>query len=365
MKKALYYITIVAVFAGVFASSCKLLLFQGSGDHATAQSVICRIKLSDPVKPSTPKLTYQVRQFSDTNGFVKEYSLTLKTSICYDKVCNPIHVNVHWDMLGRFLRLQCAKHSPLTKNEHDLFTVYDYARLDEILKDRDSILKKYKPSFFADMAKKPNSTDAVTSATPQSVQNAVVKDAAHTSWALWHWVNGESAGKLLNLTRLNCDAAFLHHCLSSPNDRDIVKFALQFILKNQPKNVLFHDDAFNILKNAGWANCVLALEYLKGSVTDKETLHEQLAQLMGVNGGSQRLISNYFAAEPHLSPTILERLAASLTRLSYREFIAVFNLLESRQCNTMGINSKISELLQSDDPYRVKYAQDYLEKQKY
>jgi hypothetical protein len=340
------------------------LLFQGSGDHATGQSVICRIELSDPVKPSTPKRTYQVRHFSDRNGFVKEYSLTLKTGICYDNVCKPIHVNVHWDVLGRFLRLECPKDAPLTKNEHDVFTEYDYVRLGEILKDRDSILKKYKPSFFADMAKKANRADAVTSATPISVQNAVVKDAAHTSWALWHWVNGEAASKLLDLTRLNCDAAFLHHCLSSPDDREMVKFALEFILKNDPKNAEFHDAAFNILKNAGRKNCQLALEYLKDSMPDKDRLNQQLVKLMSVNGGSERLISNYITAQPQLSTAILERLAGKLSRLSYHDFHAVFKLLESRQGDSAAIKSKISELLQSDDPYRVKYARDYLEKQK-
>lgn len=365
MSKAISYSVIIIVFLGGMVFLGKSYFPQKRrGPQVNVQPKVYPLELSDPVKPSTPKLTYQVMQFLDINGFVKEYSLTLKTGICYDNVCKPIHVNVHWDVLGRFLRLECAKDAPLTKNEHDVFTVYDYLRLGEILKDRDSILKKYEPSFFADMAKKTNRADAVTSATPISVQNAVVKGAAHTSWALWHWVNGESAGKLLDLTRLNCDAAFLEHCLRTPDDRDMVKFGLQFILKNDPESAQFHDDAFNILKNAGRANCVLALDYLKGSVMDKENLHQQLVELMGVNGGSQRLISNYFAAESHLSPAILERLAGSLTRLSYREFIAVFNLLELRQCNTMIISSKVAELLESDDPYRVKCARDYLEKQK-
>lgn len=357
-------LTIVAVFAGGLAFSCKPLLFHGKSDHAAAQSIICMIELSDPVKPSSPKQSYHVRQFSDMNGFVKEYSLTLKTGICYDNICKPIHVNIHWDMLGRFSRMECAKGSPLTKNEHDVFSSSDYVRLDEILKDRDSILGEYKPSFFDERQKKGAQADAVTSATPISVQNAVVKDAAHTSWALWHWVNGQIAGKLLDLTRQKCDAAFLEHCLRSPDDRDMVKFALQFILKNNPESAQFHDAAFNILKDSGRANCQLALEYLKGSMPDKEVLHQQLAELIGVNAGSERLISNYFMAEPHLSTAILEQLAEKLTWLPYNEFIAVFILLESQQPNTAVINSKISELLQSDDPYRVKFAQDYLKKQK-
>ncbi len=364
MNKTLSFLTIVAVFASGLAFSCKPLLFQGRPDYATAQSVICRIELSDPVKPATPKQTYHVRQFSDLNGFPREYSLTLKTGICYDNICKPIHVNVYWDMLGRFLRLECPDNAPLTKNEHDVFTAGDYVRLDEILKDRYSILKKYEPSFFADKNKTASRVDAVATATPISIQNAVVKGAAHTSWALWYWVNGEIVGKLLDLTRLNCDAAFLEHCLRWPDDRDMVKFALQFILKNDPRPAQFHDAAFNILKNAGRANCQLALDYLKGSMPDKEVLHQKLVEVMGVNGGSERLISNYFAAEPDLSTSVLAQLAGQLTRLSYYEFHAVFNLLESQRTNTAVINGRVSELLQSDNPYHVKCAQDYLEKQK-
>ena len=68
-------------------------------------------------------------------------------------------------------------------------------------------------------------------------------------------------------------------------------------------------------------------------------------------------------SEPHLSTVILAQLAGKLAWLPYNEFIAVFILLESQQHNTMVVKSRVSELLKSDDPNRVKYAQDYLEKQ--
>lgn len=355
-------LTIVAIIASALASSCIPLLFQRQPDHAVPQQQICTTHLSDPVNPSSPKQPYQVRQHADANGFVKEYSLTLKTSICYTNVCKPIHVNLYWDMLGRFSRLECPENTPLTKDEHVFFSQDDYARLNEILKDRYSILGQYKPSFFDEKQKQNMHIDGVTSATPISVRNAVVKDAAHTSWALWHWVNGEIVGKLLDLTKQDCDAPFLEHCLRSSHDRNMVKFALHFILENEPETTQYHEAAFHILKNEGRANCTLALEYLKGSTADKEVLHKKLADLMGVNGGSERLISNYFMAQPHLSTATLEQLTEKLALLPYNEFIAVFNLLESHLCNSPVVKGRMSALLKSDDPYRVKFAQDYLEK---
>ena len=371
-QKSSCVIALITAVAMLFFAACDGKTGGGSViGNATFTAIDCNepesvyaIVLSDPIKPAMVKQKYYVRKFLDKNGFIKEYSLTLKTGICYDNVCKPIHVNVHWDMLGRFLRLECPKYAPLTKKEHEPFTARDYARLDEILRDRLSILKRIDPSFFYDVNKKENQIHAITFATPISLQNAVVKGAAHTSWALWHWVNGEVVDKLLDLTRLSCDTVFLHHCLSSPDDREMVKFALEFILKNDPKNAEFHDAAFNILKKAGRKNCQLALEYLKDSMPDKDRLNQQLVKLMSVNGGSERLISNYITAQPQLSTAILERLAGKLSRLSYHDFHAVFKLLESRQGDSAAIKSKISELLQSDDPYRVKYARDYLEKQK-
>lgn len=190
MSKAMPFLIIIIVF---LASRKSYFPQKTQGPVASVQSRGCQLVLSDPVNLAAAKNTYYVRQSSGMNGFVKEYSLMLETDICYEKVCKPIHVSIHWDMLGRFLRLECANGSPLTKNEHDQFTAADYARLDDILKDRDSILGNYKPSFF-DKRKKGLQVDAVSSATPVSVQNAVVKDAAHTSWALWQWVNGEIAG---------------------------------------------------------------------------------------------------------------------------------------------------------------------------
>ena len=99
-----------------------------------------QVELSDPVAPTLPPRAYRVVQSCDENGFPAGYALTFTTHVCVDEQCRMVKVTMHWDALGYYERLEYPADTPLTKKKHVPFAAEDYAKLDQILKDRDSIL---------------------------------------------------------------------------------------------------------------------------------------------------------------------------------------------------------------------------------
>ena len=123
---------------------------------------------------------------------------------------------MHWDAMGFYQRLECPQGQPLTKLKHVPFTLADYRKLDSILKDRRSILNNHSLGFLAtenihttsseDTEAKENDIDGVSKATPAAVKEAVVKDAAWTTWVLWKYANSEIVAILQATTESRCSA---------------------------------------------------------------------------------------------------------------------------------------------------------------
>ena len=153
------------------------------------------IKLTDPVYPDKPKKEHALSVHFDAQGFPSGYSMELVNKVCLDDVCKLVEVTMYWDAIGFYQSLQYPEGKPLTKVEHEPFTPADYQKLDSILKDRDSILDDHELGFLAtEKDDKPSEegyategqdVDGVSKATPGAVKEAVVKDAAWTTWVLW------------------------------------------------------------------------------------------------------------------------------------------------------------------------------------
>jgi hypothetical protein len=134
------------------------------------QRVEYQIPLHDPVKPDEPAIDFRVELILDADGFPMEYRLPLTTGVCLDGQCNLLQADLFWDALGNYTRLE-DDDAPLTKGDHKPFTDSDYDRLDQILKDRWSILGTHPLDYFL---VKPDDhseaeVDGITAATPQSV----------------------------------------------------------------------------------------------------------------------------------------------------------------------------------------------------
>ena len=99
-----------------------------------------------------------------------------------------IRLWIFWDGAGNYLGHQLHADKPLTKSDHTKFEATDYLKLDNILKDTTSVLKRLKQEQLIIMPDKPEllKVDGYTAPTQPTLAEVVVKGAVYTCHTLWH-----------------------------------------------------------------------------------------------------------------------------------------------------------------------------------
>lgn len=333
------------------------------GVEASDQTAVDQIELSDPVSPALPPRVYRVVPSSDAQGFPTGYALSFTTHVCVDEQCRMVKVTMHWNALGYYERLECPTDTPLTKKKHVPFAAEDYAKLDRILKDRDSILGSQPLEVLVKPVQDVQGIDGWSGATPQTVRDAVVDDAAFTSWTMWRWANGEIVSKLQDLTEQRCTPDYLRHLLQS-NDRRAVDFSLRYITRHRPSDEQFVDDVFHVLETGDREHLSLALQFLHRAMKDKRRLHDRLVEsYCRLNSSYSSMILDYFSAQEDLPAETLERLAKTLNQLPYFQIHLILRLLEKREFFSEQVESEIAGLLDNPDFFIARRASEHLMKQ--
>ncbi len=327
------------------------------------------IELTDPVYPEEPKKQHSLTRHFDDLGFPTGYSMYLTNKVCLDDVCKLVEVTLYWDAMGYYQRLTYPEGQPLTKVEHEPFTEADYQKLDTILKDRKSILRDHELGFLAtDTDDEPtsynaDSIDGTTKATPGAVKEAVVKDAAWTTWVLWKYANTEIVSILQSTTESECSPAYLEHLLASKDWRKI-KFALDYLLKQMPVPATYLDRVAQLLPSADIDHVELAIAYLQQASPDKTSGYRKLiSTLPNLEEYSASLIIELLEADDQLDETILEELTSHLDQQDYYPIHLALRLIESRDAFSDTVESNVMKLLQSKDFFIARRAYDYLSKQ--
>ena len=130
------------------------------------------------------------------------YEANLNLPVCDDNLCANVVLKMYWDLAGNYTGFDTLKGKPLTKFDHRPFTPADYQKLNEILSDKNNILRVLGKDELTDKSVKLKSStvDAVTGATPASVKDQVVEGAVYTAFTLWHFVNGAVKDSIKSFT---------------------------------------------------------------------------------------------------------------------------------------------------------------------
>lgn len=131
------------------------------------------------------------------------YESRINTPVCDDKLCANVILMFYWDLAGNYVRFDTLPGKPLTKFDHKRFSEADYKKIDQLLKDKNSMLRVLDKEDLVDKTVKIKSTtvDAVTGATPKTIKNAVVEGAVYSSFTLWHFINGAVKDSMAAYTR--------------------------------------------------------------------------------------------------------------------------------------------------------------------
>ena len=347
------------LLSGFLAAMALGLIAGDAGD----QQAVCQIELTDPVAPQEPPRGYRVLQSFDERGFPASYALSFTTQVCVDEQCRLVKVTMYWNALGYYERLECPADTPLTKKKHVPFSAQDYARLDQILKDRASALGRQPLDVFVKPVPDVQGVDGWSGATPQAVKEAVVDGAAYTSWTMWRWANGEIVPKLQALTAQRCTPDYLRHLLHA-KDRREVDFALKYILQHHAADEQFVDDLFHVLETGDRAHVSLSLEFLDRAMKDRRRLHVRLIEsYCRMSSNYSPLVMDYFSAQKDLPAETLEGLTAVLDRLPYFQIHLILRLLDQRAFFSGQVEADIARLLDNKDFFIARRASAHLMKQ--
>lgn len=323
------------------------------------------IELTDPVAPTARPQTHLLTQLSDEDGFPAGYRLTLVTHVCNDNQCLPVEVTMTWDALGYYTGLSYPPDKPLTKKEHVPFTAEDYAKLDRILRDQNSILRDWTLAFLEkpiEAASGENliaGVDAMTAPTPATVKDSVIEGAAYTSWALWHWANGPIVPKLRQMTEKKCTPAYLKRLLAS-EDRH-ADYALQYLIDHHATDARFVDDVARILERGQREQISQALVFLEGAIPDRQKFYVRLIEASArMRAADCPIVLERLAADPALPPTTLEALTEHLSELPYFPVHLILRILEQRKFVSGKTTAAVAALLDSSDFFVARRACEHL-----
>ncbi|NUQ63696.1 MAG: FAD-dependent oxidoreductase [Pirellulales bacterium] len=336
---------------------------KGHGGAAGQGTVVFPVELADPASPAKPPRVHDLAQFRDGKGFPIEYVLSFETHVCTDNQCKAVEVTMAWNVAGYFERLTCPPGKPLTKKDHVPFTIGDYAKLDRILKDRNSILGSWALTFLEHPIDAGDGVDAVTAPTPATVQDSVVQDAAYTTWALWHWANGPIVAKVRSITQKSCTPEYLNHLLVS-EDRRYADFALEYVIQQLPSDPRFVESVFHIVESGDRDQIVRSLEFLARAMPDKRKLYDRLVQSCArIRTADFPLVLDRLAADPDLPAAVLESLTGRLAELPYFPVHLILRMLEQRKYASEKTISNVAALLDNGDFFIARRAYEHLCKQ--
>lgn len=349
------------LYSALFAAVCVAAV--AGRIAADGPTTNFRVQLVDPVAPEDGVHEHFVVAKQDERGMPSGYSLAFQTHVCIDEQCRMVHVTMHWDALGFYERLEYPAELPLTRRKHEPFTPEDYAKLDKILKDRNSILASYP----LDVLVAPQvETDALdidgwSGATPQTIKDAVVDDAAYTTWTMWHWANGQIVSQLRALTEQRVTPDYLRRLLRS-EDRHEMDFALRYLSEHGCGRWSMTDDVFHLLERSSEReHVVMALKWLSEAVEDQRQLHDRLIQaFVRMSSNYSPLVLEYLGTLPELPDQTLEGLTAVLGQVPYFQVHLTLRLLDSKSFFSERVEAHVAALLDHENFFIARRASQHL-----
>ncbi len=182
---------ILSIFLSVF-----IPLTTFSQNHADS----CRVAFNYIFDENEVENAIKICRNSDQIPF--QYEADINMPVCDDTLCANVILQIYWDLAGNYAGFDTIPGFPLTKFDHKKFTTADYKKLEQILKNRNSMLRILNKEDLVDKSIKVKSetVDAVTGATPKTIKESVVEGAVYSSYSLWHFVNGSIKNRIANFT---------------------------------------------------------------------------------------------------------------------------------------------------------------------
>jgi len=258
---------------------------------------------------------YIIKICSDAEKTPIGYESLINMPVCDDNLCANVILMFYWDMAGNYIRFETLPGKPLTKFDHKRFTYADYQKLDQILKDKNSMLRLLEKKDLVDKTIKIKATtvDAVTGATPKTVKNAVVEGAVYSSFTLWHFINGAVKDSMAVYTRSIYSDHIAIRLLKSKNYESQL-----FALKQwSGKDYELHADLlFQVIRESTPIVRAYILGKLPLPFAEEDKNRALITLFPDLDGYSKSIFLNRITADRQIAKTILPLMRSYLNVLN-------------------------------------------------
>ena len=230
-------------------------------------------------EPDKPGIIFELK---DTNALPIWFATDVHEVVCFKGECRPLNLWVFWNGTGGYLGFDLYRDEQLMKTDHVEFTQDDYAKLHHLLADTGSILKNVKKEdLIIDTIISNDRVDAYTGPTRPSLQEALVKNAAYSCYALWHTVYGTIQKKIVKLIEQEVNASYLKSVFDQ-KDSTYKLWAVHFIKRHPEYDSAFLPEIMELIKNNDENLSVQALNYFEATQLSQPATQAKLASMMDV-----------------------------------------------------------------------------------
>jgi hypothetical protein len=217
----------------------------------------------------------EIYELKDAEGLTIWFGRYIFKDVCISGECKMIRLWLFWDGAGNYLGMELPVGEPLTKSDHTDFDQADYAKLEDILRDKSSLLKglKQEDLVMVPDTLNPYEVDGYTAATRPGLDQVVVKDAVYTCYTLWHTVYGPVRSYLVETLESRINNGYLDLLFKS-QDPSLTSFAIDAVKKSPEHHAVFYPLIAREVLSDNNALAEQALEYFDPSrmVSEAEQL---------------------------------------------------------------------------------------------
>ncbi len=258
----------------------------------------------------------------DTAGIPSKYKAEVNMPVCDDTLCANVVLVFYWDLAGHYTGFDTIPGKPLTKFDHQEFAKEDYQKMDQILKDRNSMLRILEKGDLIDktVKMKAKTVDAVTGATPATVKNAVVEGAVYSSFTLWHFVNGTIQNELAAYTMSQYSDTILRVMLESRN------YETQLFALRQMNDDDFRQHAnliFSILGHSSPLINAYIIAKLPLPFSNQEINKKFISRFPELDDYSKSIFIDRITGEDSLIPSLLPLMISQIEHLDNRQLALI------------------------------------------
>jgi hypothetical protein len=287
-------------------------------------------------------MLYQKR---NNDGVPVAYAMAVDSVICRQKTCETLTGRMWWDAIGRYQRYELPPGEDLTKKDHRPFTPEEYAHLDRLLKNPNSVLRDYAYEKLT-LPGSWKEVDGVTGATAQAVKAEVVEGAGYTCYTLWHWANGDVVRQIRKLTAAALDSALACRLLDS-GDEDAILFVLECLESRDLTDRQIIATVGKLLPRLSTTQLSLALSYLCRAKSASAAFYKETAKLFWKLPRPKRQVLLDFAHSQMTVPAVFfDPLTEGLPALGdYYTLHRILALVEKHGYRSQQMNTRVASLL--------------------